>query len=146
MFSVVFDGFRPGSLQGTLAVLQRVSRMVRDRISPDTWRTLGRLKLRNLKAADRPAPEDADGPKPTEAKVTLSDVLEMLEDLLINLTAFSGLVAENITRSQGWKFLDMGRRLERAAHRSASFKAPWRRRGRPRGRCWKRCWRSPKAR
>ena len=78
--------------------------MVRDRISPDTWRTLGRLKLRDLKAAER------------EATTTLSDVLEMLEDLVINLTAFSGLAGENMTRSQGWKFLDMGRRLERGAH------------------------------
>ncbi len=104
LFSVIFDGIRPGSLQGTLGVLQRVSRMVRDRISPDTWRTLGRLKLPDLKAV---APE---------ATATLSDVLEMLEDLVINLTAFSGLTGENMTRSQGWKFLDMGRRLERGAH------------------------------
>jgi uncharacterized circularly permuted ATP-grasp superfamily protein/uncharacterized alpha-E superfamily protein len=117
LFSVIFDGFRPGSLQGTLGVLQRVSRMVRDRISPDTWRTLGRLKLRDLKAEEPEAKSDDDGqPKCTEAPATLSDVLEMLEDLVINLTAFSGLTGENMTRSQGWKFLDMGRRLERGAH------------------------------
>ncbi len=43
-------------------------------------------------------------------------MLETLEDLVINLTAFSGLTGENMTRSLGWKFLDMGRRLERGAH------------------------------
>ena len=47
---------------------------------------------------------------------TLSDVLDLLEGLVISLTAFSGLAMENMTRGRGWQFLDMGRRLERALH------------------------------
>jgi uncharacterized circularly permuted ATP-grasp superfamily protein/uncharacterized alpha-E superfamily protein len=105
LLSVIFNASRPGSLQWTLAALQRVSRMVRDRISPDTWRTLGLISLRPLGAG--PGGEPAG---------TLSDVLELLEGLVISLTAFSGLATENMTRGRGWQFLDMGRRLERAAH------------------------------
>jgi uncharacterized alpha-E superfamily protein len=30
--------------------------------------------------------------------------------------AFSGLVAESMTRTLGWRFLDLGRRLERSVH------------------------------
>ena len=47
---------------------------------------------------------------------TLSDVLDLLEELVISLAAFGGLAMESMTRGPGWRFLDMGRRLERAAH------------------------------
>jgi uncharacterized alpha-E superfamily protein len=104
LVSVIFDASRAGSLQGTLAALQRVARMVRDRISPDTWRTLVRITLR---------PRNGPGAN-GEPAGTLSDVLDLLEGLVISLTAFSGLAMENMTRGRGWQFLDMGRRLERA--------------------------------
>ena len=44
----------------------------------------------------------------------LSDVLELLDAGISRLAAFSGLVAENLTRGQSLTFLDMGRRLERS--------------------------------
>jgi uncharacterized alpha-E superfamily protein len=37
-----------------------------------------------------------------------------LEDLNITIAALNGLTMENMTRTSGWIFLDMGRRLERA--------------------------------
>ena len=40
-------------------------------------------------------------------------MLEQLNDGISTLAAFSGLVAENMTRGPGWTFLDMGRRVER---------------------------------
>ena len=33
---------------------------------------------------------------------------------MTTLAAFNGMAAENMTRNHGWRFLDMGRRLERA--------------------------------
>jgi uncharacterized alpha-E superfamily protein len=39
-----------------------------------------------------------------------------LNQVLMNLSAFSGMAMESMTRTQGWRFLDMGRRLERAVH------------------------------
>jgi uncharacterized alpha-E superfamily protein len=34
--------------------------------------------------------------------------------MIIDLSAFSGLIAESMTRTLGWRFLDLGRRVERA--------------------------------
>jgi uncharacterized circularly permuted ATP-grasp superfamily protein/uncharacterized alpha-E superfamily protein len=99
LLSVAFDDSRPGSLQWTLSLLQRVSWSVRARTSSDTWRTLSRISL----------PPHREG-------TTLSDLLEHLEGLVIYLTAFAGLATENMTRGQSWQFLDMGRRLERSLH------------------------------
>ena len=50
---------------------------------------------------------------------------------VINLAAFGGLVAESMTRGQGWRFLDMGRRLERSLQLIRLLTAP--RHRRPRG-------------
>jgi uncharacterized circularly permuted ATP-grasp superfamily protein/uncharacterized alpha-E superfamily protein len=127
LLSIAYNGSRPGSLQWTLDSLQRVSRTVRDRISSDTWRVLNRLKL-----AGRPRLPDATSEmtartaifnqdtdladEPGETAGTLSDLLESIEDLVISLTAFSGLAMESMTRGQGWRFLELGRQLERAAH------------------------------
>ena len=118
LLSIVFDRARPGSLQWTLDALQRVSRTVRDRISSDTWRVLNRLTLKKVEAhasawSEEPA---ALAEEPSETAVTLSDLLDVLEDLVISLMAFSGLATESMTRGPGWRFLELGRRLERAAH------------------------------
>ena len=40
----------------------------------------------------------------------------MLENTLFTLSAFSGLAMESMTRSLGWRFMDMGRRIERGLH------------------------------
>jgi uncharacterized circularly permuted ATP-grasp superfamily protein/uncharacterized alpha-E superfamily protein len=129
LLSVIFDGSRPGSLQSTLHQLQRVAWMIRDRISPDTWRTLGRITLRGAdpRLPSSPAGYGGNGHPAEyadavyqrsriEAPGTMSTVLEVLEGLVIDLTAFWGLAMESMTRGPGWQFLDMGRRLERAAH------------------------------
>ena len=44
----------------------------------------------------------------------MSDLPAVLDQLIVSLAAFSGLVMESMTRSLGWRFLDLGRRLERA--------------------------------
>jgi uncharacterized alpha-E superfamily protein len=44
--------------------------------------------------------------------------LEFLDETLFALSAFSGLAMESMTRSLGWRFLDMGRRIERATHQT----------------------------
>ena len=54
-------------------------------------------------------------PWPTE-RARLGEVLLLLNQMLSLLAAFSGLGTESMTRGPGWRFLDMGRRLERAQH------------------------------
>jgi len=46
----------------------------------------------------------------------MGDVLSLLNRSIITLVAFRGIEMENITRGPGWRFLNIGRRLERCAH------------------------------
>ena len=77
--------------------LQRLSGTVRDRISNEGWRLLNHV----FELSKR------------EPK-TLRESQSLLEELVMGFSSFSGLVTENMTRSHGWRFLEMGRRLERA--------------------------------
>jgi uncharacterized circularly permuted ATP-grasp superfamily protein/uncharacterized alpha-E superfamily protein len=71
----------------------------RDRLSDDTWRFFNRLE-----GIVKPP---ANAPGSTE-------LLRTLDTLVLHLAAFSGMQAENMTRGQGWRFLEVGRRVERA--------------------------------
>lgn len=87
---------RPESVIAILKRVQEAARNVRDRLSRDSWRVINRL--------------DEFGDNPT------SDPLDLLDNTLFTLSAFSGLAMEGMTRSLGWRFMDMGRRIERALH------------------------------
>jgi uncharacterized circularly permuted ATP-grasp superfamily protein/uncharacterized alpha-E superfamily protein len=89
-----------GSLRATIAAMYFNASLVRDRLSLDSWRIVQRLEYQLAALAN---PE-------------LSDLMELLNRLIIDLAAFDGLVEESMTRTQGWRFLDLGRRLERALH------------------------------
>jgi uncharacterized circularly permuted ATP-grasp superfamily protein/uncharacterized alpha-E superfamily protein len=123
LLSLIFDRERSGSLASTLTLLQRVASKVRDRISVDMWRTLSRLMVDMMADLKSMIPNEDQGPDAPgigrlDARGVLSDVLEMLDAGISRLAAFSGLVAENLTRGQSWTFLDMGRRLERSLQMS----------------------------
>jgi uncharacterized circularly permuted ATP-grasp superfamily protein/uncharacterized alpha-E superfamily protein len=98
----VFDEEGAGTLRAALRSTLRTGRLVRDRISTDTWRVLAAL----------------DDEVQARAADLETNPLETLHDLLnrvvVRLAAFSGLVMESMTRGQAWRFLDMGRRVERA--------------------------------
>lgn len=94
----VRDQDHPDGLASLLYQINRAAGTVRDRIPADSWRVLSNLKLPS------PAPDE------------LSDVQLCLEQLIISLWAFSGMASESMQRGHGWRFLDMGRRIERAIH------------------------------
>ena len=54
----------------------------------------------------------ARGSRPV-ATVRLGDTLSVLNQVFNLLSALSGLMTESMTRGPGWRFVDMGRRLER---------------------------------
>ncbi len=92
---------RPYGLCDTLDHLHRTATLARDQISQDAWRMLSTLCAAN---GVRRLPEQLiDGP-----------TLDVLDEGLRLLTAFSGTESENMTRNFAWRFLDMGRRVERA--------------------------------
>jgi uncharacterized circularly permuted ATP-grasp superfamily protein/uncharacterized alpha-E superfamily protein len=119
LLSVIFDPGRTGSLAATIDTLHRVASRARDRISIDMWRTLSKLDLRDDPALEHrqspdaatSSPDPGPGPSP---RIAQSEVLDLLDRTVITLSAFSGLLTEGMTRGQGWRFLDIGRRLERS--------------------------------
>jgi uncharacterized circularly permuted ATP-grasp superfamily protein/uncharacterized alpha-E superfamily protein len=91
---------RSGTLDETLRSLYRTASLVRDRISTDTWRIVNQLDL------DLLSPRQAETAR-------LGDTLSVLNQVFNLLSALSGLMTESMTRGPGWRFVDMGRRLER---------------------------------
>jgi len=112
---LIHDTRRLGSLASVLGALAHVASTVRDRISTDMWRVLrdlGRVRRSQGFYAD-------DAPGPNGDGRTLSSELDLLDGTVLTLAAFGGLVMESVTRGEGWRFLDMGRKLERALTTSA---------------------------
>jgi uncharacterized alpha-E superfamily protein len=105
LLAVIRDGQRTGSLRFTLNALAQAARPVRDRLSDDSWRVLNSLQ------------EGWDG------VAELRTALEHLERLILALAALTGLSTEYMSRGQGWRFLDIGRRLERALFESSLLRA-----------------------
>jgi len=91
-----------GSLHNTIRAALRAAASVRDRLSADTFRVLGGLGDEAMRA-ERLATTPSTG--------TLTSFLDRV---ITSLSALSGLAMESMTRGHGWRFLDMGRRLERA--------------------------------
>jgi len=85
---------RTGSVVFVLERVREAARNVRDRLSLDSWRAINRLE--------------------GFAGMPSGDPLDCLDDTLFTLSAFSGLAMESMTRGLGWRFMDMGRRVERA--------------------------------
>nr|WP_295887223.1 circularly permuted type 2 ATP-grasp protein [uncultured Devosia sp.] len=89
--------------QGLLASIDSAvhsAGQIRDRFSPDGWLALNDLQKTAQRFATRIEPGD--------------DATRAMTVLLRKLAGFSGLVHENMYRFAGWRFLELGRRLERA--------------------------------
>ena len=114
LLSIMRNTQNSGSLVSTLQALLSAAYAVRDRWSTDTWRVMNNIE--NLCAAlDKDIPGDGD----TDAQILTGFVLQetesaSLDQLMIFLSALSGLHAESMTQTIGWISLDMGRRIERA--------------------------------
>ena len=114
LLSIMRDTENSGSLVSTLQALLSAAYAVRDRWSTDTWRVMNNIE--DLCAALDKRPSEDGG---TDAQI-LTDLalqeteLASLDQLMIYLSALSGLYAESMTQTIGWISLDMGRRIERA--------------------------------
>lgn len=101
LVAAIADDTCPGSIVSALRSTLRVSHVVRDRLSHDTQRILALLEESSLHCLN----SKGRG---------LTSLANELNRIIINLAALSGLVMESMTRGFAWRFLDMGRRLERA--------------------------------
>ena len=114
LLSIMLDTENSGSLVSTLQALVSAAYAVRDRWSTDTWRVMNNIE--NLcTTLENSVPKDGN----TSAQILTDLVLQeaelaSLDQLMIFLSALSGLNAESMTQTIGWMSLDMGRRIERA--------------------------------
>ncbi|WP_326908072.1 circularly permuted type 2 ATP-grasp protein [Bosea sp. (in: a-proteobacteria)] len=88
-----------GSAIATVREARRTASVIRERLSVDAWRLFGDMQNQLTLA---------DGREPSEG-----EAYEIADRALKSLAAFSGLSQENMVRGPGWRFLDIGRRLER---------------------------------
>ncbi|BCG86163.1 hypothetical protein MesoLj113c_22730 [Mesorhizobium sp. 113-3-9] len=89
----------PLGLIGTLDSAVYSAGQIRDRFSPDGWLALKDLSKTIHQFAKTVAPGD--------------DATRAMTVILRKLAGFSGLLHENMYRFAGWRFLEIGRRLER---------------------------------
>lgn len=93
-------GGAPGSALVLVSEARRTAGAIRERLSAQAWRLLTDLDNQLQSVA-------MNG-------LTEAETLERAEQALRALAALAGLEQENMNRSAGWRFLQMGRRLERA--------------------------------
>ncbi len=96
---LIHDQTTPGGIASLIRSLLLNAASARDRLSDDTWRFFNRLE--GIIHAPQATPD-------------ASELLRTLDALVLHLAAFAGMQAENMTRGQGWRFLEVGRRIERA--------------------------------
>lgn len=92
-----------GSIANLLQSFTRSAFSVRDLWSLDTWRIVDEI-------------QDTWRHNIMERKVGIGALQNGLDNLIMDLVAFSGLTMESMVREAGWILLDIGRRLERALH------------------------------
>lgn len=101
LLSLMLDEDKIGSIANNQRSLLQAGYAVRNLWSSDTWRVMDEIK-HHLQQSQQL----------TES--TLWTIQDHMDMLITALSAFSGLIMESMTRGNGWLFLDMGRRLERA--------------------------------
>ncbi len=102
-----------GALPEIIDSAYRTASAIRDRVSPDAWRSLN--DLRDIFPLEsKLVPLSLTRRESDSADAELDDVLARVDRGLRTLAALSGLAHENMNRLGGWRFLDLGTRVERA--------------------------------
>ena len=86
-------------LPANLRALERVAFNLRDRMSLDNWRTINGLIKDPV----------------FNKHASLSDTLGWLNRTITSMMTLSGFALDGMTRDDGWRFLSIGRRVERLA-------------------------------
>ncbi|MGE5470764.1 MAG: circularly permuted type 2 ATP-grasp protein [Bacteroidota bacterium] len=99
LLEAIYDPDQAGSLAGNIRNLMWSATHVRERLSLDHWHSLNRLQ-REQQAALKIHP-------------TLPEAIAFLDRVLGVSSSLTGFAMDNMTRDDGWRFLIIGRRLER---------------------------------
>jgi uncharacterized circularly permuted ATP-grasp superfamily protein/uncharacterized alpha-E superfamily protein len=97
LLKAVYDAELPG-LAHHVKQLFRVAFNLRERLSTDNWRSLNQM----LQRLGDPGPD-----------LSIGDALALLDEAAVSLMTLAGFTLDGMTRDMGWRFLSMGRRIER---------------------------------
>ncbi|MFT6154353.1 MAG: putative alpha-E superfamily protein [Bermanella sp.] len=100
---IIKDGSRMGSIKSSLNSLFYCADESKELLSSDTIRVINDLR------------DAVDNLEPSFASGLSSAPEEALDPLVTPLIALSGLIQESMVRGVGWHFMNLGRRVERAA-------------------------------
>ncbi|MFJ7314111.1 circularly permuted type 2 ATP-grasp protein [Pseudomonas sp. NPDC098747] len=95
------------SLRSNLQRLQWAASQVRGKLSRENWQALVELQREALEL-------ETDEPD-------FGELLDFLNRLVMSLAALSGFALDDMTRDEGWRFLMIGRRIERLQFLSSSL-------------------------
>ncbi|KAF1052832.1 MAG: hypothetical protein GAK43_01729 [Stenotrophomonas maltophilia] len=99
LLAALLDQDWPNSVCANLRRLHWAAAQVRGRLSRENWLALLELQ-REASALDA-------------RRIDLGEALDFLNRLLMSLAALSGFALDDMTRDDGWRFLMIGRRIER---------------------------------
>ncbi|HRH14338.1 MAG TPA: circularly permuted type 2 ATP-grasp protein [Azonexus sp.] len=99
LLEAIYDPEQPGSLASNIRSVMWSATHVRERLSLDHWHSLNRLQ-REQQAALKRHP-------------TLTEAIAFLDRVLGVSSSLTGFAMDNMTRDDGWRFLIIGRRMER---------------------------------
>lgn len=103
LLDAVLDLNSPGSVTANLTSLLKCTDQVREMLSADTQRVINDMR-----------DELAVLPDALRSSGLNSAPEEALDPLVTSLLALAGLWQESMVRGLGWRFMDMGRRVEKA--------------------------------
>ncbi len=132
ILSLIFEEERDDSLYWNLGRVSRATASVRDRLSSDLLRVVSQLGS----VARTPMPPNQAEPGPDSSQavddeddndawgyVSAADALSVLNRCIAALSSLRGMELENITHGPGWRFLSVGRRIERSLQIISLFRA-----------------------
>lgn len=97
LIQAVFSS-KDNSLQSSIQQFFQLAFNIRERLSNDNWRIINQMSQRVNHGRHTP---------------TLSETLEHLNETSASLVTLSGFTLDGMTRDQGWRFMSLGRRIER---------------------------------
>jgi uncharacterized circularly permuted ATP-grasp superfamily protein/uncharacterized alpha-E superfamily protein len=103
VLAAMYDMNSPNSVRASLQSLRRGLALVRDYMTLEAWHIVNQL-------------EENCMPFSPNDRLRMGETWGLLHQTIMTLSAFNGLGSENMIRGPEWRFLDMGRRIERATH------------------------------
>ncbi|MBK9219464.1 MAG: alpha-E domain-containing protein, partial [Uliginosibacterium sp.] len=109
LVQATFDAEHPGGLASPVLHLSRTGFQLRERLSSDNWRTLNALAQKI-------------GSKPHD-RVGIFEALAQIDEYITSFMTLAGFALDGMTRDHGWRFLSLGRRIERLQFQTEAIEA-----------------------